>query len=62
MFISDTSDVQMFGKRTKLGVLNYSGDVNRKLVWYSDQEDFFTRQMACCSDARCHGSLVFGPP
>ena len=53
MFISVTSDVQMFGNIAKLGLLNYSVDLNSKLVRYSDHRDFFSHQMH--SDAWYYG-------
>ena len=37
----------------------YSGDLNSKLIRYSDKVDLFAHQMVPYSDARYHGSWVF---
>ena len=40
----------------------YSGDLNCKLVWYSDDGDLFALQILWYSDSQYHGSLVFRSP
>ena len=40
----------------------YSGDLNSKLVWYSNHGDLFAGQMVRYSDHHLFNGLVFRPP
>ena len=61
--VHDDGNRDISGNRASgILVLLYSGDLDSKLVQYSDHGDMFDCQMVPNSDARYHDSLVFRSP
>ena len=50
---NQSSVPQQLSEKIKI-VVNYSGDLNSELVWYSDHEDLFARRIVRYLNARNH--------